>query len=62
MIDADSYISRLQRFLVEHEYDKNKELMELIDSAMMENMRLFENIVVSEKVFEKNKKLWYNGI
>ncbi len=57
MIDAASYISRLQRFLVEHEYDKNKELMELIDSAMMENMRLFENIVVSEKVFEKNKKL-----
>ena len=42
---------------MEHEYDKNKELMELIDSAMMENMRLFENIVVSEKVFEKNKKL-----
>lgn len=61
IIDAANYISRLQRFLVEHDYDKNKELMELIDRTTMDSIRLcennIENIVVSEKVFEKNKKL-----
>ena len=53
IIDAANYISRLQRFLVEHDYDKNKELMELIDRTMMENMLLRENniedIIGSEK-------------
>ena len=56
MIDAANYISRLQRFLVEHDYDKNKELMELIDRTMMENMLLRENNI--EDIIGSEKSIW----